>query len=139
LADGGLNEWGKITATLELILDAHATFGTEFLRPLVVDLALEVESAPLVGHVSRDDKESECDPGEEGVPSEEAAIIEEDAGPTNDGGEKPNGSSEGGDDEFWTVASADDVGVLPDVEPGEETDEESDERIEGHLGWVGGR
>jgi len=138
LADGGFYEWGKITAALELVLDAHATFGPEFLGPLVTDLSLEVESAPLVGNVSGNDHESKCDPGEERVPCEEAAIIEEDAGPAHDGGKDTDGGSEGGDNEFWPVAYADDVGMLPDIEPGKETDDEGGERVEGHLGSVGG-
>jgi len=132
LGDGGFDEWGKVTAALELVLDAHATFGTESLGPLVTDLSLEVESAPLVGNVAGDDHESECDPGEEGIPCEEAAIIEENAGPAHDGGKDTDGGSEGGDNEFWPVAYADDVGMLPDIEPGKETDDEGSERVESH-------
>ena len=101
-----------------------------------VELALEVEGALFVGDITRNDQEGECDPCEEGVPSEEAAVVEEDASPANDGGENADRSSEGREDELLAVASVDDIGVVPDIEPGKETNDKGSQRIKGHLGCV---
>ena len=136
LADGSLDERRKIATAFELILDAHAAFRAEFLGPLGVDFALEVERAFFVSDISRSNQKGESDPGEECVPCEEAAVIEEDTGPADDGGEDAYTSCEGGEDKLLTVSSTDDVGVLPDVEPGKETNDEGGERVKGHLGRV---
>ena len=136
LTNGGLDKRGKIAAAIKLILDAHAAFCAKFLGPLGVDLALEIEGAPFVGDIARSDQEGECDPGEEGVPCEEATVVEDDASPADDGSEDANRSCEGREDELLAVTGADDIGVLPDVEPGKETNDEGGERIKGHLGCV---
>jgi len=138
LGDGGLDERGKVAAAIKLILDAQATFCSEFLGPLGVDLALEVEAALFVGDIARSDHEGECDPSEEGVPCEEATVVKEDPSPANDRGEDADRGCEGGKDELLAVSGADDIGVLPDVEPGKETNDKGGERIKGHLGCVSG-
>ena len=138
LADGGLDERGKVAATIKLILDTHAAFCAEFLGPLGIDLALEVEAALFVGNITGSDQEGECDPGEEGVPCEEATVVEEDASPANDRGEDADRRCEGGKDKLLAVSGADDIGVLPDVEPGKETNDKGGERIKGYLGCVSG-
>ena len=138
LANGSLDERGKVAAAIKLILDTHAAFCAKFLGPLGIDLALEVEGALFVGDIAGSDKEGECDPGEEGVPCEKATVVEEDTSPADDGGEDADRSCEGGEDELLGVASADDIGMVPDVEPGKETNDEGGEQIKRHLGCVSG-
>jgi hypothetical protein len=86
-------------------------------RPLGVDFAFEVECPAFEGDVARDDEEGEADPEHEGVDSEEGAVIEEEAGPADQGCDDTNRGRDGGGNELRAVADADDVGMFPDIEP----------------------
>lgn len=83
LGDGGQYERTKISAALELILDRQTTRGPEVLRPLLVELAFQVESPFLVGDVTGGDEEGKTDPQQERVPGEETAVVEKDSCPAN--------------------------------------------------------
>jgi hypothetical protein len=50
---------------------------------LGVDLALEIESMLLVGYVTRCGNEGKANPKENGIHSEEAAVVEQETSPTN--------------------------------------------------------
>lgn len=116
----------KIPTTPQLVLNPQSPLGAEHATPLRVDLALEVERARLVGDVPRRDDEPEGDPEEERVACEEAAVVEQDSGPPQKGGEYADGSGDRREDELGAVPDADNVGVCPDVEPGEEAEDERD-------------
>jgi len=127
LADCRLDERREIPAALELVLDTHAALCAELLRPLSVDLALEVECALFVSDVPWCNEESEGNPGEEGVPGEETAVVKEYSSPTDDGCKYTYRGSDGAEDELGAVAGADDIGMLPDVEPRQKTDHQRSE------------
>ena len=129
LRSGGFDEWIKVTAAFELVLDTQTTLCAEIPRPLSVDFTLQVERAFLVSDVAGCDEEGETDPEEETVDGEEGSVVEEDAGPADEGGEDAETGSDGGDDEFRFVADADDVCVCPDVEPDEETGDQTCESV----------
>ena len=131
LRSGGFDERVKVAAAFELVLDPKTTLCAEIPRPLSVDFTFQVEGAFLVSDVARCDEEGETDPEEETVDGEEGSVVEEDAGPADEGGEDAETGGDGGDDEFWFVADADDVCVCPDVEPDEETGDETCERVDG--------
>jgi hypothetical protein len=133
LGDGGLDEGGVVAAAAEGALDAGATVAAEVAGPHLVELALEGEGALLVGDVAGGDEEGEDDPEEEGEDGEEHAVVEEDAGPADEGGEDAEGGGDGGEDELGPVRDPEDVGMGPDVEPGEEAEDEGDERVAGQL------
>ena len=133
LRDGGLDEGREVAAAPELVLDAEPAGDAKVLRPLGVDLAVEVESVLFIGDVAGDDEEGEAEPEEEGVDGEEGAVVEEDACPANEGGDDTEGSGEGGGDELGAVADADDVCVFPDVEPGAEEEDEARDGVGGEL------
>jgi len=103
----------------------------ELLTPLCVDFTFEVECAAFIGEVARSDEECEGDPAEEGVDGKEGTVVEEDTSPPNKGGDEPDGGGDSGDDEFWAVADADNVCMRPDVEPGEEAEDERDDGVGG--------
>ena len=98
-----------------------------------VDLALEVECASFVGDVTWDDEHSEAEPEEESEYGEEGAVVEEDTGPADEGGDDTDGGGESGEDEFWAVTDANDICVGPDVEPGEETEDHGYDGVDGEL------
>lgn len=81
-----LNKGRVITTTLEFVLYAQTAVRFEETRPLVVDLAFEVECAGFIGHVAGSYEHAEAYPEEEGVYGEESAIIEEDAAPSDERG-----------------------------------------------------
>jgi len=79
------------------------------------------------------DDESEGDPKQESPDGKEAAVVEEDARPSNDAGKETDGSGKSGEDELGPVPDTGDVGVFPDVEPGKQTKNEGEERISREL------
>lgn len=87
LAGSGLNEGREVAAAVELVLDAQTTGEPEHARPLRVDLALQVERAALVREVARGGDHGEHDPEQNVVDGEEATVVEEDAGPAEEGGD----------------------------------------------------
>jgi len=124
LADCGLYERAKVAATPQLILDSEPALRPQARRPLCVDLAFEIEGTMFISEVAGYEHECKCDPGEEGVPGQEATVVKEDTGPADDGGEDTYAGGDGGKDEFRVVARAYDIGVFPNVEPREETDDQ---------------
>ena len=120
LADGSLDKGAKIAAAAKFILYAKSSRVAQIPRPLRVDLAFEIERAPLVCHVAGNDKEAKAYPEKECVDCEEGAIVEEDAGPANEGGDDAKRGGEGGDDEFGPVTDPDDVCISPNVKPGQQ-------------------
>jgi hypothetical protein len=116
--NGSLYIRREIATARELALYRCAPRLAEELGPLGVDLALEVECVFFVGDVAGDDEEAEGEPEEEGVDGEEGTVVEEDAGPPDEGGDEAETGSNGGEDEFGAVPDEDEVGVFPDVEPG---------------------
>lgn len=129
-----LDKWGEETATSELILDTEPFVEAKGATPLKVDLAVEVEIALLKSEVSRYDEKDETYPLGEGVDGEERAVIKEEAGPTNDRSNNPDGSRNCGDGEFIAVAYPDDVGTIPDIKPSAKQKYHASEGIEGELG-----
>ena len=117
MADSRLNERREETAALQLVLDSQPSADTEDLRPLLVDLPGQVEVPVLVGEVPGRDEEREDDPEHEGVDGEESAVVEEDAGPADQGGQYAEGCGDRRENEFRLVRDKDDVGVVEDVEP----------------------
>ena len=78
-----LDERGEKAATPELILNTKPFTDAEILPPLRVDLAVEIEIAPLESYIPRSYEEGEAYPKEEGVYGEEGAVVKEDAGPAD--------------------------------------------------------
>lgn len=133
LTDRRLDERGEVPAAPELILDTEATLCAEVSGPLGVDFSFEVERAAFVGEVAWHDEEDESDPEKECVDGEEGAVVEENAGPPDEGGDDADRGGEGGDDEFGSVACTHDIGVLPDVEPRQEGKDERCESVRRQL------
>lgn len=133
LTDGGFNERVEISAALELVLYTKTAVEAKDTRPLGVDLALEVEGALLVRDIAWGNEQGETDPEEEGVPGEECAIIEEDAGPTDEGGEYAHRRSGRRDDELGHISHTNDIGVCPNIEPNEQRGDESGNGISREL------
>ena len=86
---------------------------------MCVQFSFQVECPLLVGHVTRGDQQGEANPKEEAVDGKEGAIVEENAGPTDDGRENTESGRNGGDDQFGMVSNTNDISVVPDVEPDE--------------------
>jgi len=117
LAQRSLNVRRKVPTAPQLILHDQPPVCTEPPRPLRVDLALQIKRPSFIRHISRDQHQRKDHPEEEGVRREEGAVVEQDAGPAEEGGEEAGGACEGGEDEFGAVAGADDGSVGGDVEP----------------------
>ena len=129
LRSGGFDEGVEVAAAFELVLDTQTTLCAEIPRPLRVDFTLQVEGAFLVSDVPGCDEEGETDPEEETVDGEEGSVVEEDAGPADEGGEHRKRRRGGANDEFGGVSNADDVGMCPNVEPDEKTRNQACEGI----------
>jgi hypothetical protein len=95
LRNGGFNERREIAAAMELILNAKTTEDTEITRPLGVDFTLKIEGDTAVAHVTRGDEETERNPEKKGVYGNEGAVVEENARPANEGGQKAKGGGKG--------------------------------------------
>jgi len=117
LRNGGLNERGEKTATIQLILDTKPFIDAKFTTPLKVDLAVKIEVATLEGEVPGNYEEGKTYPKEEGVHGEEGTVVKEDAGPTDDRCDDTETSGNSGEDELGAVAYSDDVGMRSDVKP----------------------
>lgn len=128
-----LDERAEVPAAPQLRLDAHPPLRPEIPAPLRVDLALEVEGVLLVGDVPGHDEEGEADPEQEGVDREEHAVVEEDPRPSDQGGGDAQRGGDGGGNQLGDIPDANDVGVDPDVEPSEQAEDQSDERISREL------
>ena len=125
LANGRLDEGAEVSTAAELVLDTQAAVDAKGAGPLSIDLALEIESALLVGDVTRCNEQRKTNPEQEGVPRKEGTVIEQDSGPADERckyGERGRGCA---DDEFGRVADTDDVSVGPNVEPDEEAGDEA--------------
>lgn len=127
LTDGSLDERTEITTAFELVLDPQSSLRTEVAGPLGVDLALEVECPALVGDVAGGDEEGKAEPEHECENGEERTVVEQDAGPSDEGCEDTEGGGHGGEDELGAVANTDDVSVGPDVEPCKEAEDKRHE------------
>jgi hypothetical protein len=133
LRDGRLDERREVAAAAERVLDARAAVAAELARPELVELALERERPLLVRDVAGCDEEREDGPEEHGVDREEHPIVEQDARPADERREHAEGRGERGEDELGLVRNAEDVGVRPDVEPGEDAENEGNECVDGEL------
>lgn len=133
LGNGGFDKWREIAAAFELALDKHTVARIKGATPLGVYFALEVETTTTVCDVAWDEEECKGDPRKESVDGKEGAVVEKDAGPADEGGEKTEACGDSGENELWPVGDADDVAVWPDIEPGEEGDDKGGERVEGEL------
>lgn len=133
LAHGRLDERREVPAAVQHVLHAQAAREPERLAPLLVELALEVERAPLVRDVARRDEQREARPGEHAVEREERAVVEQDAGPPDERGEHAERGRERGDDELGLVPDAHDVRLAPDVEPQREADDQPRDGIHCEL------
>lgn len=98
-----------------------------------VQFSFKVECPLFVGHVAWRDEQCEADPEEEAVDGEEGAIVEEDAGPTDERRENAESGCDGGNDQLGVVSNTDDIGVVPDVEPDEKAGDKTSERIATEL------
>ncbi len=128
-----LDERVEVPAAAQLVLHAQAAVEPEVARPLRVDLALEVERALLVRDVARRDEQREADPEQERVHGEERAVVEQDAGPADEGCEHGERGGDRRDDQLRLVPDADDVGVCPDVEVDEEGRDETRQGVHCEL------
>ena len=133
LADGRLHERTEVPTAPQLVLYPQPAVRAEVPGPLGIDFAFDVELAALVGDVPGQDEENEDNPEEKRVYGKEGAIVEEQAGPTDERGENAQTRAHGGDDQLGPVTDPNDVSILPDVEPGEETHDEADESIKCQL------
>ena len=98
--------------------------------PLSAEFAEEVVRAAVVGRVAQSGQEGKDDPEEEGVDSEKGAVIEEDARPTEKSGENAERGGDGGEGELRGVAGADGIGLCPDIEPGDEAENEGSDGVD---------
>lgn len=121
------HERAEVSTTVELILNAETPVEAESLTPLRVDLAFEVEGALLVSDVAGSHEKSESRPEKEVVDCEERAVIEEDARPANEGCDDADAGRESRNDEFRSIPNAHDVRAVPNIEPSEETENESND------------
>jgi hypothetical protein len=117
LGNGGLNERGEKSATIELILDTKPIADGKLATPLRIDFAIEIEIPPMEGHISRNYEEGEAYPKEESIDGEEGTVVKEDTGPADYRSDDAKAGSDRRCDEFAAVANSDDVGVFPDVKP----------------------
>ena len=92
LGDCGQHERNKISTALELIPDRQTTRDPEVLKPLLVELSFQVESALLVSDVTGGDEEGKTDPQQERAPGKETAVAEENVSPTDEV-TMPNGAA----------------------------------------------
>jgi hypothetical protein len=129
LADGGFDKWTEVTTATEFVLYAKPSLFSETARPLKVYLALQIEGAPLECDVPWNYKQGKADPKQERVDGKERTIIEQDSGPPNEGSDEAGCSRQGGDNELWSIPNTDDVCVQPDVEPRQQTDDYSGDRV----------
>lgn len=129
LCDCRFHERREVPTARELGLYPCAPRLAEHLRPLSIDLALEIERVLLVGDIAWGNEQTEGYPHKEGVNGEEGAVVEEDAGPPDKGCEDAEARCNSGEDELRAVAYAYNVGVLPDIEPGEEAEDKCDDRV----------
>lgn len=116
-AHGGFNVWTEISTALQLVLYPQSARCSKCTRPLCVDLALKIERAVSVGHITWSDKEGKGNPGKEGVHGEKAAVVHEDASPAHEGSEDADGSRKGGYDELRAIANTDNICAGPGIEP----------------------
>ena len=125
-----LDERGVVAAAVKLVLDTSASERAKISAPLSIDLSLEVERPFLVGDVSWGDEECKEDPEKEIVDGKEAAIVKENAGRAEERCDDADGRGDGREDELGPVANADDVSVVPDVEPGDDAEDEASESVD---------
>jgi hypothetical protein len=100
---------------------------------LSVDFTLEVKSTLLVGDITGGRNEGKANPKEKGVPSEEAAVVEQNASPANHGSEDSERRGDSGQDELSSIAYTNDVGMVPYVEPSKKAKNEGNESVDGQL------
>ena len=99
------------------------------MRPLLIELSFQVESAFLVGDVTGGDEEGKTDPQQEGVPREETTVVEENASPADQGGYDTHRGGNGGRNELLLVSTSDNIRSIPDKEPREQAENEGYEGV----------
>jgi hypothetical protein len=102
-------------------------------RPLSIDLAFQVECASFKSDISGHDEENKGDPEKEGVDCQKRTVVHEDTGPTYESCENAYGSSQRRYDQLRAITNPNNIGMGPNVEPGQETEYKCDERIDGQL------
>lgn len=112
---------------MQLILDPQASSRTDKTRPLSIDFAFQIECAAFVSDISRDNEENKGNPEKKAVDCQKRTVVQKDTGPTNESRKNPHGSSECRYDQLRVVTNADNVGLSPDVEPGQETEYKCDQ------------
>jgi hypothetical protein len=130
LTDGRFDERTEVPTASETVLYAQTTCVAKVTGPLGVNLAFEVKCTPTISQVSGYDEQGETYPKKESVNCEEGAVVEEDAGPTDERGDYTEGSGEGRKDEFRSISNAYNIGVGPCIEPGQETENDGNEGID---------
>jgi hypothetical protein len=133
LAHARFGERRVVAAAAQSVLNAQAAVGAEIAGPHLVQLALERERAELVCDVAGRDEEAKDDPEKESVDGEEGAVVEEDTGPADERSKDAERGGERGYDQLGPIRNPDDVRVVPDVEPGEEGEDEREERVRRQL------
>ena len=133
LGNRGQHERTKVTTALELILDCQTTTGPEVLRPLLVELPFQVESAFLVGDVTGSNEEGKTDPQHKRVPGEETAVVEKNACPADQGGYDAHRGSNRGNDELLRISNSDDIRSIPHEEPREQAKNEGHQGVDRQL------
>ena len=103
------------------------------MRPLLVDLPFQVESALLVSDVTGSKEEGKTDPQQEHIPGEKTAVIEESASLADQGDHDAQRGSDRGNDEFLRISDSDNVSSIPHEEPREQTENEGDQGIDRQL------
>lgn len=133
LGDRGQHERTEVSTALELILDRQTATSAQVLRPLLVELSFQIESAFLVVDVTRGNEEGETDPQQEGVPGEETAVVEENASPADEGGYDAQRGGNSGNDKFLRISDSDYVGSIPNMEPREQAENEGNQGVDRQL------
>ena len=100
---------------------------------MLVELSFQVESALLVSDVTGSDEEGKTDPQKEGVPGEETAIVEENTSPADQGGYDAHRGGDGRNDKLLRVSDSDNIGSIPDKEPGEQAENEGNQGVDRQL------
>ena len=102
-------------------------------RPLSIDLAFQVECASFIGDISRDNEENKGNPEKECVDCQKRTVVHEDTSPAYESRENSNASSQRRYNQLRAITNTDNVGMSPNVEPRQETENKCYERVAGQL------
>lgn len=132
-ADRRLNERTEPSTAPQLILNPQPTRNPQLPTPLGIQLAFQIERPFTVGDVPGNDEEGESDPSEETVYGEERSVVEEDAGPADEGCEDSKAGSERRNGKLGDVPHPHNIRMRPNIEPSKEAKDERADRVDSEL------